>query len=404
MEKVEIDDLHDAQDISVSSAKKNRLGSIDFVKGFAIIFIVLAHTSIQWFTPEWQFIFGMVFSVLDILGPSLFIFLSALSVIFSIKSKQDKLPEKVIRNRIFMRGIMIMLVGIIGNLLNISVEYPFPWYLWGWNILMFIGFSQIASYYAVKLSKVNRVIIGLIILCVSPGIRNIIYMNRNQNFISWFLHYLITSPAPHVTLLPWLSVCFISSVFGESLYKAMIEGTEVAYQRLFKLLLNWGLILVVFGILTGFMLVDQSDPAFTALYPQITLLHYINLQPYTYFPGLPLFLIRGTFPNMFYNLGAALIIISISFYIIDIKKKRHLFIDMLIFFGNVSLSFYLIHFMFLPLFSAMFPMYYFPFIYIAFMGLMGFLMYLWNKYANGIGTPEWLMGQTGKIGQRKNNN
>ena len=404
MEKVEIDDLHDAQNISVNSAKNNRLGSIDFVKGFAIIFIVLAHTSIQWFTLEWQFIFGMVFSVLDILGPSLFIFLSALSVIFSIKSKQGKLHEKVIRNRIFMRGIMIMLVGIIGNLLNISVEYPFPWYLWGWNILMFIGFSQIASYYAVKLSKVNRVIIGLIILCVSPGIRNIIYINRYQNVISWFLHYLITSPAPHVTLLPWLSVCFISSVFGESLYKAMIEGTEEAYRRLFKLLLNWGLVLVIFGVLTGFMLVDQSDPTFYALYPQVSLLSYINKQPYTYFPGLPLFLIRGTFPNMFYNLGAALLIISISFNIIDIKKKRHLFIDMLIFFGNVSLSFYLIHFMFLPLFSAMFPMYYFPFIYIAFMGLMGFLMYLWNKYANGVGTPEWLMGQTGKIGQKKNNN
>jgi hypothetical protein len=183
----------------------------------------------------------------------------------------------------------------------------------------------------------------------------------------------------------------------------MIEGTEVAYQQLFKLLLRWGLILVIFGIFTGFILVDQSDSTFNALYPQVSLLHYINLQPFTYFPGLPLFLIRGTFPNMFYNLGAALIIISISFYIIDMKKKRHLFINMLIFFGNVSLSFFLIHFMFLPLFSAMFPIYYFPFIYIAYMGLLGFLMYLWNKYANGIGSPEWLMAQTGKVGQRKNN-
>ena len=58
MEEIETDDLHDIPKKNLNSAKNNRLGSIDFVKGFAIIFIVLAHTSIQWFTPEWQFIFG----------------------------------------------------------------------------------------------------------------------------------------------------------------------------------------------------------------------------------------------------------------------------------------------------------------------------------------------------------
>ena len=312
-----------------------------------------------------------------------------------------------------------MALGIVGNLLNASARYPFPWYLWGWNILMFIGFSQMASYYVVKLSKINRVIIGIILLCISPVIREVLYVNQVgfqiteflqstshsfediQSFIYWILNYIITSPAPHVSLLPWLAVCFISSVFGEYLHNAMIEGTELAYKRLFKLLLTWGLILVLFGIFTGFMLVDQSNSTFNALYPQVSLLYFINLQPFTYFPGLPLFFVRGTFPNMFYNLGAALVIIAISFYIIDIKKKQHYFIDMLIFFGNVSLSLYLIHFMFLPVFGLLFPMYYFPFIYIAYMGFLGFLMFLWNKYANGVGSPEWIMAQVGKIGQKK---
>ena len=150
------------------------------------------------------------------------------------------------------------------------------------------------------------------------------------------------------------------------------------------------------------MLVDQSDPTFNALYPQVSLLFYINQQPFTFFPGLPLFMVRGTFPNMFYNLGAALFIIAISFYIIDIKKKKHLFIDMLIFYGNVSLSMYLIHFIFLPLFAAQFPMYYFPYMYISYIGFLGFLMFIWNKYADGVGSPEWIMVQTGKIGQKRN--
>ena len=161
---------------------------------------------------------------------------------------------------------------------------------------------------------------------------------------------------------------------------------------------------MLFGIITGITLVDLSNPTFNDLYPQISLLTFINMQPFTYFPGLPFFMVRGTFPNMFYNLGAALTIIAISFYIIDIKKKKHLFITMLIFYGKVSLSLYLIHYMFLPLFPVQFPMYFFPFMYISYIGFLGFLMYLWNKYANGVGSPEWIMGQTGKIGQNTKKN
>jgi uncharacterized membrane protein len=134
-----------------------RILSIDFIKGFAIVFIIGAHTSGFWLDSNWIFIHGVGFALLDILGPSLFVFLSALSVIFSVKKRQGQLPEKLIRNRIFSRGVLIMIIGIPYNLIAIQLTiegYPFPLNLWGWNILMFIGFSQIISYYALKLSKV----------------------------------------------------------------------------------------------------------------------------------------------------------------------------------------------------------------------------------------------------------
>ncbi|GAH90836.1 unnamed protein product, partial [marine sediment metagenome] len=41
---------------------------------------------------------------------------------------------------------------------------PFPLNLWGWNILMFIGFSQIFSYYALRLTKLYRAILGIIVV------------------------------------------------------------------------------------------------------------------------------------------------------------------------------------------------------------------------------------------------
>jgi hypothetical protein len=43
---------------------------------------------------------------------------------------------------------------------------------------------------------------------------------------------------------------------------------------------------------------------------------------------------------------------------------------------------------------------FFPFIYFAFVGFMGFLLYIWIEFAGGVGTPEWIMVQIGRIGQK----
>ena len=79
-------------------ASSKRIKSIDFVKGLAIILIMMAHIAEAWMDNDWRYIYGMMFSILDILGPSLFVFLSALSVVFSIRKKQGKVHPKIIRN------------------------------------------------------------------------------------------------------------------------------------------------------------------------------------------------------------------------------------------------------------------------------------------------------------------
>ncbi len=68
------------------------------------MFIILCHVAEGWLDNDWMFVFGLAYALLDILGPSLFIFLSALSVIFSVKKKQGKVHPKIIRNQIFSRG------------------------------------------------------------------------------------------------------------------------------------------------------------------------------------------------------------------------------------------------------------------------------------------------------------
>ncbi len=401
---IPVEDLRDYSSV-------RRIGSIDFVKGVAIVFIMIAHTGGAWLDSTWVFIYGIGFTFLDILGPSLFIFLSALSVVFSIRRKKGILPEKVIRNRIFSRGIMIIVIAIIFNIISIefTIEgYSFPATLWGWNILMFIGASQIFSYYALKLSKISRAVIGMFIIFTSDTIRLWLYQGKEAgDVIITILHYIIVSPSPMTPLLPWLSICFLASIFGEYMYEAMIGGTKKDYIKLFRTFLYWGIFLVLAGIFLGSNGYVTGGFTNNELplneYPFMELLKVMQTQslfPEITYPGMWEFLIRGRLPNMIYNLGAALLLIAISFYFIDIKRKMNNFISMMNYYGKVSLSLFLLHFIFITLFLYSFNLVVFIFVCFGYIGFWGFLMYVWNEFYGGAGSPEWLMVQVGRIGQK----
>jgi len=395
--------LEDVRDF----ASSKRIGSIDFVKGFAIVFIILAHSAGIWLDSENRYLYGLLFTVLDFLGPSLFVFLSSLSVIFSIRNKQNILPAKVIRMRIFSRGIIIILIATFYNLASVSIDAPeirFPFNLWGWNILMFIGFSQIFSYYALKIPKLYRGIIGILIVLFSNPIRDLIFFPGVEagNLVIITINYIVIGPIPMIPLLPGLAICFISTIFGEYLHEAMNKGTRDAYVGLFRIFFVWSIIFILVGIGLGCELFTR----YTILggvqeYPSLGLLITINSQTFFKIPGIPEFLIRGRGQNLIYNLGVALLIISISFYFIDIKKKYGNFVKTLVYYGKVSLSLFLFHQLFLGLYSRQFGIALFLITNITYIGLCGFLMYIWMEFANGVGTPEWIMAAIGKLGKKK---
>jgi len=411
-QEIPLEDLRDY-------ASPRRISSIDFVKGFAIVFIALAHTAQGWLDADSIYLYGILFAVLDILGPSLFVFLSALSVIFSIKRKEGIIHPKIIRNHIFTRGIVMIVLGMLTNIIGVDLKTgEVVVIIFGWNIITFIGFSQIFSYYILKLKKSYRIVIGIIIIILSPYLRAILYEGKEAgNIVLTMLHYIITSPTPHLTLLPWLSICFISTIFGEYIFEAMNKGTRDAYIGMFRIFFVWGAIFVLVGIVVpfpnGLNLADLANWQFgwalqteasmvggLSEYPHLYQLTIANQQDFFVFSGMPNFLIRGTSANMFYNQGAALLIIAIFFYFIDIKNKSNSLINILIYFDKTSLSLFLIHFIFIPLFFNQFNVPFFLLISLSYIGFLGILMYVWMEYAKGVGSPEWLMVQLGRIGQK----
>ncbi len=266
-----------------------------------------------------------------------------------------------------------------------------------------------------KIEKKWRILIGILIITLSPHLRVFLYEGREAgNLILTFFHYIVTSPTPHLTLIPWISICFFSTIFGEYIFEAMNKGTQDAYIGLFRIFFVWGIIFLLLGIFLLFpkgldltqwqpgwaLQTPQSMVGGVFEYPHLDLLRIANKQKYFVIPGMPNFLIRGTSANMFYNQGAALLVISIFFYYIDIKKKSNNFTNMVIYYGKVSLSLFLIHFLFLPLFFKIFGIVYFLIISFLYIGFLGISMYIWMEYAKGLGSPEWLMVQLGRIGQK----
>ncbi len=408
-EEIPLEDLKDY-------ASPRRITSIDFLKGFAIVFVILAHTASGWLAPDSEYLYGILLSLLDILGPSLFVFLSALSVIFSIKRKEGIVHPKIIRNRIFTRGLVMIIIGMLTNIVVIQ-DGVVTVAIYGWNIITFIGFAQIFSYYILKLRKSRRILIGLVIIFLSPAFRAILYIGKSEgNIILSLLHYIVTSPTPHLTLLPWVSICFVSTIFGEYIYEAMNKGTKDAYVGLFRIFFVWGILFILIGIFSyypnGLNFTDwqpgwylQTPSSMEEIggileYPHLRLLSTANKQDFFVIPGMPSFLIRGTSANMFYNQGMSLLIISIFFYYIDIKENSNNFTKMLIYFGKTSLSLFLIHFLFIPLYFNQYNIAIFLVVSLSYIGFLGIFMYVWMEYGKGAGSPEWLMIQLGRIGQK----
>ncbi|MFX1500475.1 MAG: heparan-alpha-glucosaminide N-acetyltransferase domain-containing protein [Promethearchaeota archaeon] len=397
-------------DIKNNTSK--RIASIDFVKGFALVWIILAHAAVSWLDPDWIYVYGLVFAFLDVLGPSLFVFLSALSVVFSLKRKKEFISHKAVRNGIFLRGLIIIIIGMLFNPMSLQtsqLSIPFPANLWGWNILMFIGFSQILSYYVIKLNKKIRAVIGILIIYFSPWIRDLLYEFKDSNIFVYILHFIITSPLPQVPILPFLAVCFMSTIFGEFLYDAMIKGTKKSYYKLFRIFAIYGILFTLLGLFmiaprgvalniweTGLNRVvpgDITSPGVivSSEYLHIDLLAIANKQPFTPFNAMPIFMVRCTTQNMFYNLGVAFVLIAICFYFIDIKNKTDDVVKLLLFYGKTSLSLFLIQYLFLPLFSGEFSIIFLPIVWVGYCGFLGLLMYIWLEYFGGVGTPEWIV-------------
>lgn len=391
---------------------KGRVLALDVLKGIAIILVILSHVAYYTMKDEDLWMYWTLYTLLDVFGPSLFVFLSAQGVVFS-NSKKGKAyyDPKAARNTTFRRAAAIIFIGWIYNFLlntvNPEINYG-PVAFWYWHILQFIGFSQIITYYALKLKPYMRLILAAFVLlftylflfpfitthleAVGIDWRHLGFSDLSNPYA--LIYFIVFEPFWLSPLLPWLAYPFIASVVGEWLVKAHEDGSKVSQMAFLKKVFSFGAVLTVLGIVLG-LTPMKTDYYFDKW--EIINMGWLNLFP----NGIPEFLVHGSWQFMLYNLGMAMVLIAITYYITEVRRKRGKVVQILMFCGMTSLSIYIYHHFFGLLIPFKVEPVFMFMIWILITAATAGIVYLMVTKLKGAGTMESIVIAAGGIKKLK---
>jgi len=381
--------------IKENSDFKNKLQGLEFAKGIAIIFILISYAFNFWIAYNYnlRYLFGYIFLILEFFGASSFIFLFSFSVIFTLNKKMGRIPKKANRNKVIRQSLVLILLGMLFNIVSVR-NISFPLSIWGWNVLLFIGVSQMICYFALKLVRWTRLAIGILLIFLTPGVRKLLFLGKDINIIFDIIYNIIVSPVPKYPLLPYASICLFSTIFGELIFEARSLKSEYANINSVSSIIKYSLIFIAVGL---FLPIFQLNLFITSenfnmnSYPFLEAYPILVGYSYVYIPGMPEFLLMASPANLFLIVGISLLIFSFSYFKIDIKKRKNKVFNFFIFFAKYPISLLFLQFIFLPIFYQLLSIELIFFVFIGYIALLGLILYVLRRFTNSILTLEFLI-------------
>ncbi|MFW9785287.1 MAG: hypothetical protein ACFFFB_23610, partial [Candidatus Heimdallarchaeota archaeon] len=379
------------------------INSIEITKGIAVIIIIFTNTINYWlnYSIEFSYFLSLLITIFELFGSSLLIFVFSFSIIFALRKKMGIFADRKNRNKLLKQFILLILLGIAYNLIfnylgNRSIVF------WGWNILIFVGVGQIICYYIFKLLRWARIVIGIIIILITPYIREVLFFWKESNIIVYFFHQILVSSTPVYPFLPFASLWFFSTIFSELIYESFLLESEIAPLNAVRSIIKYAFIFILLSfIYSAIQFLPFIDP-FTYdpnVYPFIDSLPILRGTTIIYVPGIPEALIKGTIQNIFFITGTSLLIIGLTFYFREIRKKTSKISKVLTIFGKSAITLLFFQWLFLPLFNQLLTYYIYLPISLSYVIIIGLIIYLWEKNINLKYNIEWLI----RIISRKEN-
>ena len=150
---------------------KDRIVSIDILRGFTVFLMILFHIFMEWmnWTPRDYGLFRDIMVFFDYLAPPFFLIISGMAYFFFISIKTN---ENISKSLIFFEVIKRSLfIFVVTTVLQIGMEFVFNIELTKviyWSIFQIIGFSMVFFFSSLFLKQSLRRILyfGLIFLFI----------------------------------------------------------------------------------------------------------------------------------------------------------------------------------------------------------------------------------------------
>ena len=238
-----------------------RLKSIDIFRGLCMSWMFLGHLIEWWIREEYLWVRTFTFFIFDPIGASGFLFISGVSITLSYRNRLNRVEEikdlsySRVKMSYFLRAFFLLAIAIIYNT-AIALSYQLSW-IWTWFVLMTAAFSLLLMWPLFNLSKISRILIGVIIWFISQYLYLLLSPYQNQLNLQGIFYHFFYNDYSQDPLLIFFSFFLFGTVVGDILNNLNNNrNPELKRKQLKKkIIIPTSLIslgLILFGVLFNF--------------------------------------------------------------------------------------------------------------------------------------------------------
>ena len=239
-----------------------RLKSIDLFRGLCMSWMFLGHLIEWWIRSEYLWLRTFTFFIFDPIGASGFLFISGVSITLSYRKRLSRaegiesLNYSKIRMSYFLRAFLLFIIAMVYNTAIAFTINQLSW-IWTWFVLMTAAFSLVIAWPLFKVSKITRVLIGVIIWIINQYLYILLSPSKDQLNLQGVFYHLFYNDYSQDPLLIFFSFFLFGTVIGDILNDLNNTKNSELKRKLLKkkLLLPTSLIslgLIIFGVLFNF--------------------------------------------------------------------------------------------------------------------------------------------------------